>query len=97
MPVPLSLLLQQQPGSSSSSSSASGFGDSGALMPSPLINGISVARALQGLPSPLFSAREWKSGSTMGQEGVWGRWAGWSFEEIAEVADRVVKSFGAPS
>ena len=73
---------------------ADGAPADGPPIPSPLVNGTAVARVLQGLPSPLVGARDWRMGAGGGEDGLWGRWAGWDFGDVAAVADRVVLAFG---
>ena len=65
----------------------------GPPIPSPLVNAVSVTRVLQGLSSPLFGARDWRNGASGGEDGLWGRWAGWAFDDVLETAGRTVAGF----
>ena len=64
-------------------------------VPNPIINALAVARVLQGLPSPLCSAREWRTSSPSDVGSLWGRWMGWDFDSVLAVAARVVAVYGA--
>ena len=68
----------------------------------PLINGVSVARVLHGVYSPVFGAADFRPynpeggkrrlwGSS-GRDGLWGRYAGYDFAHVAEVAARVLRA-----
>jgi hypothetical protein len=64
-------------------------------VPNPIVNSLAVARVLQGLPSPLCSAREWRTSSPSDVGALWGRWMGWDFDSVLAVAARVVAAYGA--
>lgn len=63
-------------------------------VPSPIINSHSVARVLQGLATPLCSAREWRTSSSSEVGSLWGRWVGFDFAQVERVAARVVRAYG---
>lgn len=69
----------------------------------PLLNGASIARVLHGVYSPVFTAADFRPYNPEGggrrrfwgggrPEGLWGRYAGYDFDHVAETAGQVLQA-----